>query len=69
MGLKKILVERKDLFAQVLTERLLTYACGRRMEGLDEAVIEGIVAELQEKEYGLRSLIESVVTSELFLSR
>jgi hypothetical protein len=68
-GLKKILVERKELFAHMLTERLLTYACGRRMEALDEAVIEGIVVELPEKEYGLRSLIESVVTSELFLSR
>lgn len=69
VGLKKILVERKDLFAHMLTERLLTYACGRRMEALDEPVIEGIVTELPVKEYGLRSLIESVVTSELFLSR
>jgi hypothetical protein len=69
VGLKKILVERKDLFAHMLTHRLLTYACGRRMEALDEAVIEKIVAGMPEKEYGLRSLIEDVVTSELFLSR
>jgi Protein of unknown function (DUF1592)/Protein of unknown function (DUF1588)/Protein of unknown function (DUF1585)/Protein of unknown function (DUF1595)/Protein of unknown function (DUF1587)/Planctomycete cytochrome C len=68
-GLKKILVQRKDLFARMLTERLLTYACGRRMEALDESVVEKIVAELPKKEYGLRSLIESVVTSDPFLSR
>jgi len=68
-GLKKILVQRKDLFARMLTARMLTYACGRRMEALDEATIEHIVADLPEKEYGLRSLIESVVTSELFRSR
>ncbi len=68
-GLKKILVQRKDLFAHMLTDRLLTYACGRRMEVLDEATVEKIVAELAKKEYGLRSLIEAVVTSELFLSR
>lgn len=68
-GLKKILVQRKSLFAHMLTERLLTYACGRRMEALDESVVETIVSELSKKEYGLRSLIEAVVTSELFRSR
>lgn len=67
--LKKILVQRKGLFAHMLTERLLTYACGRRMEALDEGVVEKIVSELSKKEYGLRSLIEAVVTSELFRSR
>ena len=68
-GLKKILVERKDLFAHMLTDRLLTYACGRRMEALDESVVEKIISELPKNEYGLRSLIEAVVTSELFRSR
>ena len=68
-GLKKILVQRKDLFARMLTDRLLTYACGRRMEALDEATIERIVAELPKKEYGLRSLIEAVILSEPFLNR
>jgi hypothetical protein len=68
-GLKKILVQRKDLFAKMLTDRLLTYACGRRMEALDQATVERIVAELAKKEYGLRSLIELVVLSELFRSR
>jgi hypothetical protein len=67
--LKKILVGRQDLFAKRLTDRLLTYACGRRMEALDEAVIEEIVADLPKHQYGLRSLIEAVVTSELFRSR
>jgi hypothetical protein len=65
-GLKKILVQRKDLFAKMLTDRLLTYACGRRMEALDEAIVERIVAELANKQYGLRSLIEAVVLSEAF---
>jgi len=68
-GLKKILVQRKDLFAHMLTDRLLTYACGRRIGALEEAVVEKIVADLPKKEYGLRSLIEAVVTSELFQNR
>jgi hypothetical protein len=68
-GLKKILVQRKDLFAHMLTDRLLTYACGRRIGALDEATVEKIVADLPMKEYGLRSLIEAVVCSEPFLTR
>ena len=53
----------------MLTDRLLTYACGRRMEALDEATIERIVADLPKKQYGLRSLIEAVIMSEPFLNR
>ena len=68
-GLRKILVQRKDLFAHMLTDRLLTYACGRRIGALDEATVEKIVADLPMKEYGLRSLIEAVVCSEPFLTR
>jgi hypothetical protein len=67
--LKKILVKRKDLFAKMLTDRLLTYACGRRITTLDEPAVEKIVAALPKHEYGLRSLIEAVVMSELFRSR
>lgn len=67
--LKKILVQRKDLFAHMLTDRLLTYACGRRIEALDEPAVEKIVAELPKYKYGLRSLVEAVVASEQFLSR
>jgi hypothetical protein len=39
------------------------------MEALDEATIERIVADLPKREYGLRSLIESVIMSEPFLNR
>jgi len=68
-GLKKILIERQGRFAHMLTDRLLTYACGRRITALGEPIVEKIVAELPNKKHGLRSLIEAVVTSELFLSR
>ena len=40
-------------------------ACGRRIGGLDEP----IVAQFPKQRHGLRSLIEAVVISELFLSR
>jgi hypothetical protein len=69
-GMKKILVEqRKDLFAHTLTDRLLTYACGRRVEALDAPTLDEITSELPKNKYGMRSLIEAVVTSEPFLSQ
>jgi hypothetical protein len=68
-GLKKVLVKRQDIFARMLTDRLLTYACGRRIGALEDPIVEKIVAEQPKRPHGLRSLIEAVVTSELFLSR
>jgi hypothetical protein len=67
--LKKILVGRQDRFAHMLTERLLTYACGRRMEVIDDPVIEKIVEQMRQKQYGLKSIIEAVVVTELFRGR
>ena len=50
--LKKLLVERKDLFARMLTERLLTYACGRRVEALDQPTVKKITTTLSKKNTG-----------------
>ncbi len=68
-GLKKILVERKDQFARMLTERLLGYACGRRIEALDRVEVNRIVKELAARGYGLRDLIELVALSGVFQSK
>jgi hypothetical protein len=67
--LKKILVERKDQFAQMLTEKILSYGCGRRIEALDRPLVIRIVDELKKNEYGFRLLIEQVVLSETFRSK
>ena len=68
-GLKKVLVERKAQFARMLTERLLTYACGRRMEALDRPAIDLIAAATKKDNYPLRDLLEEVVTSPIFISK
>ncbi len=68
-GLKKILLGRKDQFARTLTERLLGYACGRRIEKLDRPDVDRIVKEFGKREYGFKDLIELVVLSKAFQSR
>lgn len=67
--LKKILVGRKDQFARMLTERLLTYACGRRIEALDRPAVDRILAAAKADDYRFRDLIEQVVASEIFRSK
>jgi hypothetical protein len=67
--MKKILLERKLQFARMLTERLLSYACGRRMEPLDRPRVNRIADEAAARAYGFRDLVELVVTSEIFRSK
>ena len=68
-GLKKVLVERKDQFARMLTERLLTYACGRKIEALDRPAIDRVLAATKQDEYRFRDVIEQVVASQTFRSK
>ncbi len=68
-GLKRVLLQRKDQFARMLTERLLTYACGRRIEGMDWPAVDQIVAATANDNFRLRDVIEAVVTSPTFRSK
>lgn len=65
-GLKQILVSRQKAFAKVLTEKLLAYACGRRLEVLGRPDVDHIVAQAARDNYGLRRLVELIVLSETF---
>jgi hypothetical protein len=67
--LKRVLVERKEQFARMLTERLLTYACGRRVEALDRPVVDRVLAATKKDDYRFRDLIEQVVLSQAFRSK
>ncbi|MDF2374971.1 MAG: DUF1592 domain-containing protein [Verrucomicrobiales bacterium] len=67
--LKEILLTRKDQFTRNLTEKLLSYGAGRRIELLDRPRVDQIVSAVKKENYGMRSLLEEVVTSEIFLSR
>ncbi|MBT6846469.1 MAG: DUF1592 domain-containing protein [Planctomycetaceae bacterium] len=64
--LKRLLLARKDRFAQTLTEKLLTYATGRSMTFRDQTDIKKIAVECGDNGYGLRRLIIDVVLSETF---
>jgi len=52
-----------------LTEKMLIYATGRKLEALDRGEVDRIVKELAGKENRLRDLVFLVATSEIFLSK
>jgi hypothetical protein len=68
-GLKRLLVERKAQFARMLTERILAYACGRRLEPLDRPAVDAIIEETRPGDHPFRELIEQVVLSATFRSK
>lgn len=66
VGLKKVLLARKDFFATMLTEKLMAYGLGRRLEPMDMATVDRITESLKQDGYPLASLIEKIATCELF---
>jgi hypothetical protein len=67
---KQVLSEtRGDAFARSLIESLLAYTTGRRMERIDQYEIDDILARVKASDYGLRTAVKEVLTSEIFRSR
>jgi hypothetical protein len=68
-GLEKALLERPELFARALTEKLMTYALGRGVELSDSAPIRAIVRDASRDNYRFSSLILGIVNSTPFKMR
>ena len=66
--LRKWMLSRPEQFAHTLTEKLMTYALGRRVEYFDQPVIRQIVREASEHEYKWSSIILGIVNSAAFKS-
>jgi hypothetical protein len=64
--LKKMLLKDKKQIATCLTEKLLVYGLGRQLGFSDRASIQEIVAKVEQKGYGFRTLIHEVIRSPLF---
>jgi hypothetical protein len=68
-GFKSLILEHPDKIAQNLAEKILTYATGASIEFADRREISRIVSELEESDYGFRSLIHACVLSSIFQSK
>lgn len=68
-GLQRILLERRDQFAQAFTERLMIYALGRGIGPQDRPSIRAIARAAAEDGYRVRTVMRGVITSDAFLMR
>jgi mono/diheme cytochrome c family protein len=66
-GLRALLLEQPDQFPRTVTEKLLAYALGRRLEYYDRPAVRGIVRDMAAHDYRWSSLILGIVKSPTFL--
>jgi mono/diheme cytochrome c family protein len=68
-GLRAMLLERPDRFPRTVTEKLLAYALGRRLEYSDRPAVRKIVRDAAATDYRWSSIILGIVKSPTFLMR
>jgi hypothetical protein len=66
---KQLLLQDKDQIARALTGKLLIYATAAAPQAGDEVVIEAIVRNLKDRDFGLRTLVHEIVQSKLFQNK
>ncbi len=60
------MLERPDRFAHTLTEKLMTYALGRRVDYYDQPVVRNIVRRAAANDYRWSEIVLGIVTSAPF---
>jgi hypothetical protein len=68
-GLQKAILDRPELFAQTLTEKLLTYALGRGIEYYDAPAVRKITNDAKAHGYKFSSFIVGIASSTPFQMR
>jgi mono/diheme cytochrome c family protein len=68
-GLRSLLLARPEQFPRTLTEKLLSYALGRRIEYSDQPAVRKIVRDAAAGGYRWSSLILGIIESPPFLMR
>jgi hypothetical protein len=67
--LKTIIAARKDDLTRTLTEKLLSYALCRQLEGYDQIVVDQLKESIARDGYRMQTLITGIVTSYPFTHR
>jgi len=68
-GLRTVLLANPDQFPRTVTEKLMAYALGRRLEYYDRPTVRKIVRDAAARQYRWSSLILGIVESPAFLMR
>ena len=68
-GLRAFLVSQHRQFVGAMTEKLLAYALGRRLEYYDRPTVRGIVRDAAARDYRLSDIVLGIVRSPAFQMR
>jgi hypothetical protein len=68
-GLRALLLDRPEQFPRTVTEKLLAYALGRRIDYYDQPVVRKIASDAAARDYRWSSIILGIVESPSFLRR
>lgn len=68
-GLRDLLLGQEELFAETVTEKLLTYALGRGVEYYDRPAVREIARKAASNDYRWSALIQGIVESTPFQMR
>jgi hypothetical protein len=68
-GLRAYLLERPDRFPQTVTEKLLAYALGRRLEYYDRPAVRQIVRDAAADDFSWSSIILGIAKTPAFQMR
>ncbi len=68
-GLKRVLREKKEIFARCLSEKMLTYALGRGVEPFDRRALDKITESLRKDDYRFSALLLAITKSDPFQKR
>ena len=66
---KKLILADPEQIARSITEKLMVYSTGHTVGFNDQKAINAILADAKKSDYGLRTLVHSIVASELFLTK
>ena len=69
-GLKEHLIqERQEQFVRATFEKMVSFALGRQLDFADRAAVTEITRDVRESGNGIRTMVISLVTSELFQTK
>ena len=66
VSLRNALLKKPDMFARVLTDKLMTYALGRGVDYYDQPTIRSIAREAARQNYRFSSIVAGIVKSPAF---
>jgi hypothetical protein len=68
-GLYGVLMARSELFVENFTEKLLTYALGRKVEYYDMPQVREVLSKAEAEDYRFNALVKEIALSTAFTHR